>query len=98
MGVLVATVVSFLIAGFILKMDKTEDDDEDEDISEATEKSAVSNVTTNKNEQVNEQVDHDVQTEMPQQIDKIIFACDAGMGSSAMGASLLSSEEHTSEL
>src|SRR5690625_364635 len=89
MGVLVATVVSFLIAGFILKMDKTEEDDEDEDISEATEKSAVSNVTTNKNEQVNEQVDHDVQTEMPQQIDKIIFACDAGMGSSAMGASLL---------
>src|SRR5690625_5144611 len=80
MGVLVATAVSFAIAGFILKTGKTEE----EDISEATKKmetmkgkeSTVSSALKGTNE-------------MPNEVNKIVFACDAGMGSSAMGASLL---------
>src|SRR5690625_2669112 len=80
-GVLVATAVSFAIAGFILKTGKTE---EEEDISEATKKmetmkgkeSTVSSALKGTNE-------------MPNEVNKIVFACDAGMGSSAMGASLL---------
>src|SRR5690625_4668796 len=79
-GVLVATAVSFAIAGFILKTGKTEE----EDISEATKKmetmkgkeSTVSSALKGTNE-------------MPNEVNKIVFACDAGMGSSAMGASLL---------
>src|SRR5690625_3452759 len=78
-GVLVATAVSFAIAGFILKTGKTE-----EDISEAAKKmetmkgkeSTVSSALKGTNE-------------IPNEVNKIVFACDAGMGSSAMGASLL---------
>src|SRR5690625_3744396 len=81
-GVLVATAVSFVIAGFILKTGKTE-----EDITEATKKmesmkgkeSSVSSVLKGTNDT----------NEMPNKVNKIVFACDAGMGSSAMGAYLL---------
>ncbi|WP_106498360.1 PTS mannitol transporter subunit IICB [Lentibacillus sp. Marseille-P4043] len=90
LGVLVATVVTFLIASFILKTSKAED----EDLSTATDKmeemkgkkSSVAG-TLNQNEEVdNEQ---EVESKSQDEINKVIFACDAGMGSSAMGASLL---------
>ncbi|MDD9147907.1 MULTISPECIES: PTS mannitol transporter subunit IICBA [unclassified Sporolactobacillus] len=79
--VLVAFAVSFLISSFILKLDKGEAGD----LSEATrkmeslkgKKSRVSGMLANG------------QTIDPNKIEKIVFACDAGMGSSAMGASLL---------
>lgn len=79
--VLVAFTVSFLISSFILKMDKSEAGDLDEAIKKMEsmkgKKSRVSGILTNN------------QTFDPSQINKIVFACDAGMGSSAMGASLL---------
>ena len=86
-GVVVATAVSFLVASFILKRSK----DSGEDISEATEKmeamkgkksSVSSNLKTNAEEPK-------VEASSYGNIAKVVFACDAGMGSSAMGASVL---------
>lgn len=76
-GVLVAMVVSFLIASLFLKRSK---DYEEEDLTEAAKsmeamkgkKSAAASMLV---------------SDKP--VKKIIFACDAGMGSSAMGASIL---------
>jgi mannitol PTS system EIICBA or EIICB component len=81
-GVVVAAVVSFLVASLILKTSKSTD----EDLSTATakmeemkgKKSSVSSVLTQPQTAVN-----------PDKVNKIVFACDAGMGSSAMGASIL---------
>ncbi|ASK62511.1 PTS mannitol transporter subunit IIBC [Virgibacillus phasianinus] len=86
-SVLVATAVSFIIASVILKSSKTDD----EDLSEATgkmeemkgKKSSVSDSLNQANEESS------VEGKRTEDIDKIIFACDAGMGSSAMGSSLL---------
>ncbi|GAY76681.1 PTS system, mannitol-specific IIB component [Sporolactobacillus inulinus] len=80
-AVCVATIVSFAIGSLILKTDKAGN----ENLEEATrkmesmkgKKSRVSGVLT------------DSKTLDPQAVKKIVFACDAGMGSSAMGASLL---------
>lgn len=80
LGVGAATLVSFLVAALILRFSKKED----EDLEAAAEKmqalkgkkSSVAGAFTtagNTNKQIN----------------KIVFACDAGMGSSAMGASVL---------
>lgn len=81
-GVLVATAVSFAVAALILKTSK----ETDEDLSTATakmeemkgKKSSVSSALTTAPAAVN-----------PDNVNKIVFACDAGMGSSAMGASIL---------
>jgi mannitol PTS system EIICBA or EIICB component len=86
-GVLVATAISFLVSFVILKRSK----DSGEDISEATEKmeamkgkksSVSSNLKTNAEEPK-------VEASSYGNIAKVVFACDAGMGSSAMGASVL---------
>jgi mannitol PTS system EIICBA or EIICB component len=80
-AVLVAAAVSFIASSFILKTGKQGE----EDIEAATQKmqemkgkksSVAGAITSN-------------QGAMPDNVTKIIFACDAGMGSSAMGASLL---------
>ncbi|MBT2216757.1 PTS mannitol transporter subunit IICB [Virgibacillus dakarensis] len=91
LGVLVATVVSFLIASLILKTSKSS---ADEDLSAATgkmeemkgKKSTVADALTQNEKDVNEQEDG---SKSPDEVHKVVFACDAGMGSSAMGASLL---------
>ncbi|WP_254434282.1 PTS mannitol transporter subunit IICBA [Halobacillus sp. Marseille-Q1614] len=96
LGVLIATIVSFAVASLILRMSKQE---EEEDLTEATakmesmkgKKSSVSgNLSVEKNEAQPTQASTD---EVPslnrENVEKIIFACDAGMGSSAMGSSLL---------
>ncbi|MBU3568854.1 PTS mannitol transporter subunit IICBA [Priestia aryabhattai] len=79
-GVLVAAVVSFSVSSLILKTGK-----QTEDLQEASrkmqemkgKKSSVAGTLTNE------------QGNLPKSVNKIVFACDAGMGSSAMGASLL---------
>ncbi|XQY91482.1 PTS mannitol transporter subunit IICBA [Metabacillus sp. HB246100] len=80
-AVLVATVVSFVVSAIVMKTSKTND----EDINAATEKmqqmkgkksSVAGHVSQNSGA-------------LPAEVNKIVFACDAGMGSSAMGASLL---------
>ncbi len=84
LGVIVATAVSFLIASLIIKTSKTEDEDIDNAASKLEDlkgkKSSVSDSFNNKATQ---------QDLSENNVEKIVFACDAGMGSSAMGASLL---------
>lgn len=88
-GVIVGTLVSFAVASFILKSSKKE---EEEDLAAATEKmeslkgkkSSISAALTESKEDQEETKTFDFKN-----VKKIIFACDAGMGSSAMGASIL---------
>ncbi|MDC3412005.1 PTS mannitol transporter subunit IICB [Aquibacillus sp. 3ASR75-11] len=93
LGVLVATAVSFLVAAFILKTSK--DKDREEDISTATSKmEAMKGKKSTVSDQLKEQASGQPSTveeslDSLQSVNKVVFACDAGMGSSAMGASLL---------
>ncbi|WP_026563176.1 PTS mannitol transporter subunit IICBA [Bacillus sp. UNC41MFS5] len=80
-GVLVAGVVSFVLSSFILKTGKQQD----EDIEDAARK--MQEMKGKKSSVANVFADND--GELPEHVSRIIFACDAGMGSSAMGASLL---------
>jgi len=87
-GVLVGAVVSFLVASAILKMDKKADDD-----FEAAQKSIKDAKAQSKGQATTSTTGAATTTSAADlsvdNIDRIIFACDAGMGSSAMGASLL---------
>lgn len=84
-GVLVSAAVSFIVASFILKRDKSADSgdlaakqkqmEQMKAESKGKEMPSTDEVRTSLNSYAN--------------VNKIIFACDAGMGSSAMGASLL---------
>ncbi|MDQ0202013.1 PTS mannitol transporter subunit IICB [Neobacillus ginsengisoli] len=82
-GVIVAAAVSFAVSSLILKTSKAA---AEEDLTSATakmeemkgKKSTVTAVLNNTQAVFN-----------PDQVNKIVFACDAGMGSSAMGASIL---------
>lgn len=83
-GIAVAAIVSFLVASFILKRDKSMIDDsafENAKVGVAADK-AVSKGQVSVSNNITDQVDFST-------INHIIFACDAGMGSSAMGASIL---------
>jgi PTS system mannitol-specific IIC component len=81
-GVLVATVVSFVIASFFIK--RSSDTLDDSELDDAKVKSKdLKNVYKNINANVNTNV------YASKNISKVIFACDAGMGSSAMGATTL---------
>src|SRR5699024_6102539 len=95
-GVLVATIVSFIIAAFVLKTGK----ETKEDLTEATDKmeqmkgkkSSVAEELQDKGKETssNKAADEkEPSKQIPVTVNKVIFACDAGMGSSAMGASLL---------
>ncbi|GAA0352853.1 PTS mannitol transporter subunit IICB [Bacillus horti] len=83
-GVLVATLVSFVVAAVILRVGKKGEDDLEAAAAKTQalkgkKSDSVSNLV--KKEEENVVVGTNVQ--------KVIFACDAGMGSSAMGASIL---------
>ncbi|MDO4917000.1 MAG: PTS mannitol transporter subunit IICBA [Rothia sp. (in: high G+C Gram-positive bacteria)] len=78
-GVLAATLVSFLVAALILRFSKKED----EDLAAAAEKMQA---MKGKKSSV---AGAFASADSNKQINKIVFACDAGMGSSAMGASVL---------
>ena len=77
-----AATVSFLVAAFLLKMDRSEDEG---DLAAAT---AEMEEMKGKASLASSML---VGTAAPHEgpISKIVFACDAGMGSSAMGASVL---------
>lgn len=79
-GVVVSTAVTFVIASIILRRDKGEADLE----------AAQSKVSSMKAESKGQEVSTEAVSETSYaDVKKIIFACDAGMGSSAMGASIL---------
>ncbi|UOQ43819.1 PTS mannitol-specific transporter subunit IIBC [Halobacillus salinarum] len=101
LGVLIATAVSFIIASIILRSSKQE---EESDLSAATaqmeqmkgKKSRVSGQLGGESSEEKaadssavERNTEEIPSVDVKDVDKIIFACDAGMGSSAMGASLL---------
>ncbi|WP_159706496.1 PTS mannitol transporter subunit IICBA [Arthrobacter sp. 18067] len=88
LAVILATAVSFLIASLILRTSKNKGED---DLTEATsrmeamkgKKSSVSSAL------VGERAGDQGGTVLTRPVQNIVFACDAGMGSSAMGASVL---------
>ena len=81
-GVLAATVVSFLVTALILKVDRRLNGDVEEDLSEFADRS----------QQMKSQgkavLASALDETRPVDLTSIVFACDAGMGSSTMGASL----------
>ncbi|MDQ0616058.1 PTS mannitol transporter subunit IICBA [Arthrobacter globiformis] len=87
LSVLLATTVSFLVASVILRTSKNRDDEGD--LSAATsrmedmkgKKSSVSSALTG--------AGAGGTAVLTRPVENIVFACDAGMGSSAMGASVL---------
>lgn len=82
-GVLSAALVSFLIASVILKVDKSVDDESAlAEAQAATQAAKAESKGQTLSSQASAQFSSD-------DIQQIIFACDAGMGSSAMGASIL---------
>lgn len=94
-GVLAATAVSFLISAVILKVSKQSNE---EDLTKDAEKTAALkgkeskasvHIKTEANQEKVTVKETNVQNELTKDVKKIIFACDAGMGSSAMGASIL---------
>ncbi|XJS10377.1 PTS mannitol transporter subunit IICBA [Aerococcaceae bacterium WGS1372] len=82
-GVLASAAVSFLVAAVILKSDRSVEVDNFEEQVAATQAAKASS----KGQTVD--VVEDDTVPAFEEIDNIVFACDAGMGSSAMGASLL---------
>lgn len=73
LGVLVSALVSFFVSGFFIKKSRTYSDDEDFIEAKDRVKESKQGVDSSKS--------------LKNGIKKIVFACDAGMGSSAMGAS-----------
>lgn len=88
LGVLAGAAGSFAVAALILKMDdSTEEDDLDAAIAQTQQAKAESKgqtVSSGAGEAA-----EGVNAVENQIVTKVIFACDAGMGSSAMGASLM---------
>ncbi|GAJ27170.1 PTS system, mannitol-specific IIB component [Liquorilactobacillus sucicola DSM 21376 = JCM 15457] len=82
-GVAVAAIVSFVVAAVILKADKSDGTDLAEKQAQMDQMKAESKGGVPSAEDAERSVQDYAD------VKKVIFACDAGMGSSAMGASLL---------
>ncbi len=80
-GVFAAAAVSFLVSAVVLKADKSEG----ESLEEAQAATQAAKAQS-KGQSVSAPITEEISTDT---VEKIIFACDAGMGSSAMGASIL---------
>ena len=83
-GYAIATAISFVVTAFFLKRDNTPDEDEQEmqglDMSQFVDSHGAPEETAASADVVKKDVK------------KVAFACDAGMGSSAMGASMLKTQ------
>lgn len=88
LGYFAGLLVSFLIASFLLKKDKTMTDDLGGLTVDSLEINQSSYTESTAKENLNEIKFEDGEIN-PSRIKKIVVACDAGMGSSAMGASML---------
>jgi PTS system mannitol-specific IIC component len=102
--VLVATAVSFLVASVIIRRSSAGDEEADEEnltmatgqmeAMKGSKSSVTGTLAENGKDEPSEEPSEEPADEREESFDysrvnKIIFACDAGMGSSAMGASLL---------
>ena len=86
-GVVVATVVSFLVSAVFVKRAAARDEEQDLDAAQAQMKNMKAEAKNQKVEVGQDDVAVAIDKEVAvSDIKKIIFACDAGMGSSAMGA------------
>ena len=86
-GVVVATVVSFLVSSVFVKRAAARDEEQDLDAAQAQMKNMKDEAKNQKVEVGQDDVAVAIDKEVAvSDIKKIIFACDAGMGSSAMGA------------
>ncbi|MCR8659394.1 PTS mannitol transporter subunit IICB [Paenibacillus endoradicis] len=89
-GVIISTVVSFLVASLILKTSKQKEDENSlEDAQSKMSAMKAESKGTATAQATNANVDSDEVIKSKEEVSKIVFACDAGMGSSAMGASVL---------
>lgn len=87
-GVAVSTVVSFLVASpFVRRAAVQEGDIDSAKAKMASMKAESKGITTNADVEESTVTNQAEQTENNKEIKNIVFACDAGMGSSAMGAS-----------
>ena len=101
-AVFVAAVVSFLVASVIIRASADTDEDDEASLGMAAaqmeamkgSKSSVAGTLTEDGAQKTD----DAATPEFGQVRSIVFACDAGMGSSAMGASLLRNKIKKAEL
>lgn len=84
-GIIVGAVVSFLIASVILKRDKSVDDMDEESLNMAKKMTAMLKAES-KGQKTESSVSPALRSDVPK---VIVFACEAGMGSSAMGESIL---------
>lgn len=82
-GVVTATLVSFFVTSVILKADKSTDEDRNFELS--VQKSKM--MKSEGRKLLKEENAREICTEK-KEMNKISFACDAGMGSSAMGATI----------
>ena len=81
-----AAAISFVVAAFILKFDKTQTDD-DSGLTDAAR--IMQDLKGSRSAAAENIMNQSLKAKVNK---KIIFACDAGMGSSAMGASMLNSK------
>ncbi|MQS88913.1 PTS mannitol transporter subunit IICBA [Companilactobacillus mishanensis] len=90
-GVTAATVVSFLISMVILKRDKSDDGDLAASQAALSSEKASAKGQTSADASGTQASTDDAKAILAtaNEVNHIIFACDAGMGSSAMGASIL---------
>lgn len=83
LSVILSCTVTFLVAAFLLKLDRSEDEG---DLSQAT---ASMEAMKGKKSVASGALGGGAGADRERPIHSIVFACDAGMGSSAMGASVL---------
>ena len=83
-GILAGILVTFFTAAFFLKADKSNSSNEDTTLSDD-----ISNMLGVSNSSKSEKLSENSEVLTSSELTKIIFACDAGIGSSAMGAGIL---------
>jgi PTS system mannitol-specific IIC component len=93
LGVVAATGISFLTASLILKASKASDE---ENIEAATEK--MQQMKGKKSSVAGALAPEKKPENTYEHVRKVVFACDAGMGSSAMGASVLKNKMKKAEV
>ncbi|MCY8513910.1 PTS mannitol transporter subunit IICB [Bacillus atrophaeus] len=93
-GVIVATAVSFIVSAVILKSSKAGE----EDLTAAAEKMQAMKGKNSQAAAALTETEKETAEVTHENVNKIIFACDAGMGSSAMGASILRNKVKKAEL
>ena len=91
-GVLISAIITFLLSSIFVKKSHSEENLEEAIGKSKSNKSLNSNDTENKEKNIISQINEMTLEEALKnniKINKIVVACDAGMGSSAMGATIL---------